>query len=905
MTKQLTKTVFWLGVSANLFVTLAIAQPIAPPAAPGGAPATATATATAAGAARSEKDPPGAQGALPASMDAIAKAVDVPYRPKPAGHLVKFNLQDADLSELVNHISGLTGRRFIYGQKVRQIKATVVSPEPVTLAEAYETFLSILESNGMTVIPHGRFYKIVDSGGVVNQVTPVVSRGEPLPRSDRYVTRLYRMQNIGADEAAALVTKFKSKEADISVYAPGRLIIMTDTGANIDRMIRILEEIDVGGAGQSMWIERINYGTATDYAQRINELFGLGAPPGPANMGAGLTKVIADAQSNSLIIVGTEDSYTKLLQMLKRLDAQPAEAGHARVVNLQHAKAEELANILTQMVQGAKKEGAAAGPAGQANRETFEGEVKLTSDKATNSIVIMSSGRDYATLRLLIADLDMPRRQVFIEAVIMDLDVTDSMQLGTSWHGGDQENLGGGGPSTFLGGYKAGDSLQFPRDPNLLQGMALGVRGPSLPGSDNLIAPGVTIPAFGVVMQALTTSGASNVLATPHVIATDNVAAEIHIGKNVPLQQNLGGGLSSLAGLAGGTTAGANPAAALTSMMPGMMGGYNAQRQDVGIKIKVTPHINNSSQVRLELEQESSDTGAPTGALGAVPIIKRTANTTITVDDQQTVVIGGLMRDEQSRSEKKVPVLGDIPILGFLFRTTTNEKKKSNLMLILTPYILRDQADLRKVFERKMQERQEFLDRYFVFSGRDWTAPKDYSRANGLVENIRQSYFKVEEQLRLLKESEPTQRDHRPGLAIELPEVPSGVGGSMGALAPSAAGAAPAGAAAAAPGAPGATPPAALPGAATGVTPAGPAGMVPGTPGATPATPPAAPGTTPGAIPGTAPGIPGTAPGKPPIVPQHRRAVPPARRGAQMGSDIDAPVVLRPMVRNINTEYPR
>lgn len=876
MTKQLTKTTCWLALTASLLTHVAAAQPAAPAAHP-------------------DIAPPGAQGALPTSMDAIAKAADVPYRPKPAGHLVKFNLQDADLAELVNHISGLTGRRFIYGQKVRQIKATVVSPEPVTLAEAYETFLSILESNGMTVIPHGRFYKIVDSGGVVNQVTPVVSRGEPLPKTDRYVTRLYRMQNIGADEAAALITKFKSKEADISVHAPGRLVIMTDTGSNIDRMIRILEEIDVGGAGQSMWIERINYGTATDYAQRINEIFGLGAPPGQGNMGGGLTKVIADAQSNSLIIVGTEDSYAKLLQMLKRLDAQPDESGKARVVALQHAKAEDLANVLTQMLQGAKKEGAAAGPAAQASRDMFEGEVKITADKATNSLVILSSTRDYATIRLVVAELDMPRRQVFIEAVIMDLDVTDSMQLGTSWHAGYQDDLGiGQGNSTFLGGFKAGDSLQFPRDPNLLQGMALGVRGPALPQSDNLIAPGVSIPAFGVVMQALTTSGASNVLATPHVIATDNVAAEIHIGKNVPLQQNLGGGLSNLSsmlGAAGGTTPNAAAGLGGLGMMGGMMGGYNAQRQDVGIKIKVTPHINNANQVRLELEQESSDTGAPTGALGAIPIIKRTANTTVTVDDQQTVVIGGLTRDEQSRSEKKVPVLGDIPILGFLFRSTTNEKKKANLMLVLTPYIVRDQADLRKIFERKMQERQEFLDRYFVFNGSDWKAPKDYSRANGLVENIRQSYFKVEEQQRLLKESEPTPRDHLPGPAIDLPEVPA-----AGALA-QAAPVAPPGqipmpqpAAAAPPGAapPGAAPPppAEPPGAAPPAAPAGP----------TPAAPPAA--TPPPAVP-----TPAAPPARTPNPPRRRPALP--RRGAWNGGELNAPVVLRPAVRNVNPEYSR
>jgi general secretion pathway protein D len=834
MSEKLMRTIISrLALSATFIALPVLAQPAPPP--PAG----------------TDKDPPGAQGALPSSTDAIAKAVDVPYRPKPAGHLVKFNLQEADLSELVNHISGLTGRRFIYGQKVRQIKATVVSPEPVTIAEAYETFLSILESNGMTVIPHGRFYKIVDSGGVVNQTTPVLARGEPVPQSDRYVTRLYRMQNIGADEAAALVTKFKSKEADVSVYAPGRLLIMTDTGTNIDRMIRILEEIDVGGAGQSMWIEPIHYGVATEMAQRINELFGLNAPPGQGNMGGGLAKVVADQQSNSLIIVGTDDSYGKLLQMLKRLDAAPSESGRVRVVALQHAKAEDLANVLTQMLQGQKKEGAAPqGP--QTKTDMFEGDVRVTADKATNSVIITSSARDYATMRLVLTELDMPRRQVFIEAVIMDLDVSDKTDLGVSWHAGYQTDVGGGGNSTMLGGFKAQNSLFFPKDPQLLQGLALGVRGPNLAGSDTLLGQaGVSIPAFGVVLNALTTAGASNVLASPHIIATDNVAAEIQIGKNVPLQTNAGSGLSSLLGAAGTSGAASSLAASMPmGMMGGMMGA--APRQDVGIKIKVTPHVNSASQVRLELEQESSDRGAPEGTLGAVPIIKRTANTTVTVDDQQTVVIGGLTKEEQSRSDSKVPILGDIPILGFLFRQQTADKKRSNLMLILTPYIIRDQSDLRKIFERKMQERQEFLDRYFVFGAKDWSPPKDYAKTNGLVEDIRQAYFKVEEQIRLLKESEPVRREHKPGEAIDLPEVPAaGVANAVAA-------------------------PAAVPLPAPAVAP---------------------PGAPPGAVPTPAPAVPPATPTTPRKRPTRRTT------GGRPRSELDTPVVLNPMVRNVTTAF--
>lgn len=711
-----------------------------------------------------DKEPPGAKGALPDSTEAIAKAADVPYRPKPGGHLVKFNLQDADLAELVNHISGMTGRRFIYGPKVRQVKATVVSPEPVTLGEAYEAFLSILEANGMTVVPHGRFLKIIDSAGSVAAPTPIYARGEPVPASDRYVTRLYRLKNVGADEAMALLSKFKSKEADISVYGPGQLLIMTDTGTNIRRMIRILEEIDVGGAGSRMWIEPVHYGSAADMAKRINELFELDKGQGAGGAGGGgLSKVVADEQTNSLIVVGTDDSYHKLLELMKRIDTQPAAEGKVHVMPLQHATAEELANVLTQMLQGARQPGQQGGPAGM-----FEGDVRVIADKATNSLVVTSSGRDYSAMRLVVGKLDRPRRQVFIEAVIMDVSVKHSSNLGVSFHGGTTADLGGGGDTLFLGGFEASNSLTFPANPELLQGVALGARGPELAGTSNLLGTGLSIPAFGVVLQALASSGDANVLATPHILATDNTAAEISVGENVPLQTNLGGGgLGSLAGLAGGQAGAAGALANLPLLAGGM--GFNAPRQDVGIKIKVTPHLNETNQVRLEIEQEISEAGSAVGALGVVPITKRTARTTVEVDDQQTIVLGGLMREAERKSRKKIPVLGDLPVLGFLFRHSEVTREKLNLLLVLTPTVIHGQEDLRKIFERKMQERQEFIDRYFVFSGQDWKPPLDYQKTNGLVEEIRQAYAAVEEQQRLENETRPRKLEHTPGEPIELP----------------------------------------------------------------------------------------------------------------------------------------
>jgi general secretion pathway protein D len=228
-------------------------------------------------------------------------------------------------------------------------------------------------------------------------------------------------------------------------------------------------------------------------------------------------------------------------------------------------------------------------------------------------------------------------------------------------------------------------------------------------------------------------------LATPHVIATDNVAAEIQVGENVPLQSNVGAGLASLAS-AGGA---GQQASGLASLLGSSLGGA-APRTTVGNRIKITPHVNESSQVRLELELESSARGPAEGALGVHPVTTRTTTTTLVVQDQQTVVIGGLMRDEFTTSRDKVPVLGDLPVLGFLFRSSKVEKRKSNLLLVLTPHVVREQGDLRRIFERKMQERQEFLDRYFVFQSEDWSPPTDFARANGLVEDIRQARLEID-----------------------------------------------------------------------------------------------------------------------------------------------------------------
>ncbi|HJL46418.1 MAG TPA: secretin N-terminal domain-containing protein, partial [Polyangiaceae bacterium LLY-WYZ-15_(1-7)] len=394
----------------------------------------------------------------------------------------------------------------------------------------------------------------------------------------------------------------------------------------------------------------------------------------------------------------------------------------------------------------------------------FEGEIRVTTHEPTNALVITSSLHDYAALRSVIDRLDRPRRQVFIEAVVMELSINRSNELGFSFHGGVPDPAGEGSLSIF--GFNAGRSLGFPADQASLTGTAIGVRGPEI--DTNVALPGqstgLSVPGFGVVLNALATSGDANVLSTPHIIAMDNVQAEINIGQNVPLQTSglapgaLGGGglggLGALAGLAG-QSGGAG--AGLAGLAGGLGGGFGVPRQDVGTIIRITPHINEHDEIRLEIEEEISEVGTPQGDLGVVPINRRQAKTEVMVRDQQTVVIGGLMRETVTTNESKIPVLGDIPLLGALFRRTERQRQKNNLLLFLTPYIIRDMSDLRAIYERKMRERQEFLDRYFVFGDHDYEPPVDYSRTRGLVAEIIGELDEIdaEAELRAALEAEP------------------------------------------------------------------------------------------------------------------------------------------------------
>lgn len=716
-----------------------------------------------------------------------------------------MDFDKVDILEVIKYISQWTNRNFILPDNVRG-KITIIGPADVSADEAYAAFLAALETNNLTVTQTGKFLKIVPKKDSIRTNIPTYLDDKgTVPLNERMVTKLFRLRYNEADPIRNVLQQFITREGEIVPFPPDVLIV-SDVGLNIHRLERLLEQLDQPGSQDEINVLQVEHATASELSNMLLQIFqqqqGGAAPaaPGrrpqvaaavatpasnanaPGDSGtASVSKIIPDERTNKLIVIASARSFLRIRDLVRKLDV-PTDTGQIHVYYLENADAEQLAGTLSALASGqsggtttpaGRRRGAAAQqPAAAAGSATmFGGEVKVTADTATNSLLIIASPSDYRNMVRVIERLDIRRKQVFIEAVIMEVKINTDQQFDVDFHTGyalEDVSFPGSetGPAPIIVGSEVSGAAKSLSLTNLasLSGFLAGIQGPPV----RVSGLPISLPSFGVVLNALQRDSNVNVISTPHILTSDNEEAEITVGSNVPFQAAYMpslGGLGGLGGL-GATGTGATSGLGLSSSLGLGLGGLGSlyapiQRQPVELVLRIKPQVNESDYVRLEIDEQLEEISSIDRQLGPTTA-KRGVKTVVVARDQSTIVIGGLIQDRTTRADTRVPILGSIPVIGALFRSSSTIKEKTNLLLFLTPYIIRDQSDFRRIFERKMAERQEFVSRFFGESGR-YEPHIDYERKRGPLATLR---MQVAEEMERAENGGPG----LPGQRVVVPE---------------------------------------------------------------------------------------------------------------------------------------
>ncbi|MGK7345701.1 MAG: type II secretion system secretin GspD [Candidatus Nitrospinota bacterium M3_3B_026] len=611
----------------------------------------------------------------PASREAAA----TPPLPKP-GEKVNIDFNEADIKVVAKFIAELTGRNFVIDEKVRG-KVTIISPKKVTAEEAMRVFESTLEVYGYTLVEAGAVTKIIPA-------TEARQRGsfttKPSQPGDRMVIRLIPLKYVKADEMVNILRPLVPPYSYITAYSSTNTLILADYESNAAKIVGITERLDAPGHEEVVSVVHLNYAGAKETAEKLEKLYGDGgrklaqrgrpSPPGapPGAQEAGEPQIIPDDRINALIVVASRKQTDQIISLIEQLDIKPP-VGSRRinVYYLKNADAEEIAKVLNNIT--GEKGAAAPGKPGQppTGAVRLGGEVSVTPDRATNSLVITASVEDYETLTEVIEKLDTRRSQVFVEALIMEVTTDKTRQFGVEWR--TTSNFTESGVQG-IGGTNFGNINTVAQDPlSAPPGLTIGV-------VDGVISyAGKEFLNLGALIHALQAETGINILSTPNIMTTDNEEAEIMVGQNVPF-------VTGQSQSAGGTT--------LTTI----------ERKNIGITLRITPQISESDNVKLNVYQEISSI-APTQLEKAKDLITftRSVKTTVIVHDEQNIVLGGLIRDDTNDSESKVPGLGDVPLFGWLFKAKSKKKQKTNLLVFLTPHIIRSDTDVDRITSQRSE----------------------------------------------------------------------------------------------------------------------------------------------------------------------------------------------------------
>ncbi len=588
------------------------------------------------------------------------------------GKGIVLNFSDVDISTMVKFISDLTGRNFIMDDRVKG-KISIFSPSKLSVEEAFNVFTSVLELKGFTVVQAGRVYKIVPTSVAKQEGMRLFTGAEKGPINESYVARVIPLDRIPAQEAASFLQPVVSKDGYVASFGPANMLLVVDSALNIHKVHDIVKAIDGDMHRDGAELVFLKHAAADNVADVVREwLFGrdrstarpgtqAGSSQGKSTGLGGL--LVPDTRLNAVIIFGTDKDKADIKKLIALVDVPPpSSSSKINVYYLENADATEVSKVLEGMIKGTTSTGTQA-TGTPLQQSAFEGaKVSITADKATNSLVIMAAPTDYQNLLQVIQKLDRRRRQVFVQALVAEVSIDKLREIGT------QLGVGGAGSDGTIAAAGFLDPFNFLGAANAQQQAVVKI----LEGLANNVN-------FSAVLKLLDQNGAINVLSTPNIMTSDNKEAEIFVGENVPFltQTNLSStGLSQ----------------------------QSIERKDTGITLKITPQITEGEYIKLDIYQEISAVKANKGQATDLVTTKRSAKTSVVVKNTDSVVIGGLIQTRDEDNINKIPFLGDIPLLGYLFKTKSTQRTKTNLMIMLTPRIIRDAADMAAV-SRQQKDR--------------------------------------------------------------------------------------------------------------------------------------------------------------------------------------------------------
>ena len=576
------------------------------------------------------------------------------------------NYKDADIRQVIEAVGEVTGRNFILDPRVKA-QVTMLSATPMSPDAFYEAFLSILSVYGFVAVPSGDVIKILPDANA--RQVPGAYDVPGGPRPDDIVTRVIPVKNVSAAQLVPILRPLIPQYGHLAAHPPSNLLIISDRADNVERMMRIVARIDKE-ANQDYEVIRLEHASAGEIVKIVGAL-NQGAQQADGGAGPRVT-VVADERTNSILVTGDENTRLRYRALIAHLDTPLEEGGDTQVRYLHYTKAVDLATKLQGQYSGAGAQAANAKDAPPAQR----GDVSIWADESTNALIITAPPKTMKSMMAVIDKLDIRRAQVMVEAVIVEVTSDKAAELGVTWAVGDADlskavgvtkfdnTVGVTGVAGALlgGGVTSGSGTAATGNPLAAIGSGLTM------GVGKLRDSGLS---FVALIEALEADGSSNIIGTPVLVTLDNEPAEITVGQQVPF---VTGQFTNTGATSGNTSV--NPFQTI-------------QREQVGLTLKITPQINEGNAVRMKVEQEISSILPSSQAVDLITS-NRSINTSVIVNDGGTLVLGGLIQDQVTERQQRVPILGRIPLLGALFRSDNTSKTKTNLMVFIKPTILRD-----------------------------------------------------------------------------------------------------------------------------------------------------------------------------------------------------------------------